>query len=138
MGRCDSAFPYFQEAVLLAQNMHSVSPAAALGTTASAQGGMSASDCLGLPHQMVRTDRPQVAMVQADQTVRYHQAKGERAYRTEREICSAGLPHADSLHSEPVARPRARLGEAPGGRRAKGLWNSSTPNKEAINVATNQ
>src|SRR5262249_10928990 len=97
----------------LAQNLLKVGPASALGATASAQGGIAASDCIGLPQPMVRTDGSQVAMVQADQTVWYQKVKVERAYGTEREICSAGLPHASSLHSEPVASPLARLGEAP-------------------------
>jgi hypothetical protein len=94
----------------LAQNLHSVSPAAALGAKAAAPGGIAASACLGWPHHLVRTDGPQGAMVQADQTVREQKVKVERAYGTERELCSAGLPPADSLHSEPVARPLARLG----------------------------
>src|SRR5215475_11157102 len=94
----------------LAQNLHKVGPAAALGATASAPGGMAAAECTGLPHHMVRTDGPHVARVQADQTVQEHKVTVERADGTERESCSAGLPHADSLHSEPVASPRARLG----------------------------
>src|SRR5262245_11295518 len=70
----------------LAQNLHQVGSASALGATASAQGGIAASDYIGLPQQMVRTDGPQVAMVQADQTVRYQKVKVERDDGTKRDL----------------------------------------------------
>jgi hypothetical protein len=70
----------------LAQNLHSVSLAAALGATASAPGGIAAADCIGVPQHMVRTDGPHVAMVQADQTVREQKVNVERDDRTERDL----------------------------------------------------